>query len=207
MRLQNGVVRAPEEVDAAAQAIALSCVAAALTSDAARTDLVKLLSVKATAAENPAQQHGSHSNHKHTLPLMYLLMFRMLHNKTSHCSTFSAHLHGLGACAGLEFGARLAGDVLKVSRGPSVAVTAEALTALQALAINHQGLLCCHWEALKDLMLHSLAAEAQAVHAHGTGTWRTFMSSQQRRAACMFNDQRRSWTSTDQQLIACIQDN
>ncbi|BDA41093.1 probable HEAT repeat-containing protein 6 at N-terminal half [Coccomyxa sp. Obi] len=127
MRLQSGVARATEEATAAAEAAALSCIAAALTSDAARTDLAELLSVKATAADNPAQSHG------------------------------------------MEFGARLASDLLKLSRGPPLAVAAEALAALQALAVSHRGLLACHWGALKSVMLNSLAAEAQAVHAPGTG--------------------------------------
>ncbi|CAL8466624.1 g6160 [Coccomyxa elongata] len=127
MRLQSGVARATEEAVAAAQAAALSCMAAALTSDAARTDLAELLSVKAPAAEKSLQSHG------------------------------------------IEFGARLARDLLKLSSGPSLAVTAEALAALQALAISQRGLLGCHWGDLRRVMLHSLAAEAQAVHAPGTG--------------------------------------
>lgn len=162
-----------EEAAAAPQAAALSCIAAALTSDAARTDLAELLSVKAPAAKNPAHSHGPHGDCCHCSLLIYLPMFMMLQGKEPvqqhHCRVCNAEFAWHGASAGVEFGARLASDLLKLSSGPSLAVTAEALAALQALAISQRGLLGCHWGDLRSVMLHCLAAEAQAVHAPGTG--------------------------------------
>lgn len=57
-------------------------------------------------------------------------------------------------CAG--FGPRLADDLLQLCAGVSSAVKAEALSALQALAIGHRGLLKDHWDSLKSAMVSSL---------------------------------------------------
>ncbi|EIE26348.1 hypothetical protein COCSUDRAFT_39464 [Coccomyxa subellipsoidea C-169] len=110
-RLQKGSRRAVEEA-AAAQAAALSCIAAALNANASRGHLSELLLPGHSASADDAQPQG--------------------------------------------FGPRLADDLLQLCAGVSSAVKAEALSALQALAMGHRGLLKDHWDSLKSVMVSSL---------------------------------------------------